>query len=129
MDPQIDVNVRRISAEDARLNDILNDTAKRVHTVIDHVTNKLAEGRPVPELTAAESQSVLNGAVSGIAAFCSMMRFEVKPGKDATNVTPEDELAKAFSTQFVAAFRFYRDQQQLQGTSVPEKAPDRRKLQ
>jgi hypothetical protein len=110
---------RRVSAEESRLNEISNEVMRRVHTVIDAQNDKIAAGRPNLELTALETAAVFRGAAWGIAALVSMMRFEVKPGKEGTaeQVPPEVEMGQVLLRDFLTGYKFFKDQQTLQ---VPE---------
>lgn len=90
--------------EEARLGAILNETMRRVHTVMAKHSETLARGRPEQALTFEETQAVLNGAVSGIAAFAAMMHFVRNP-HSADQRTPEEWLADTLHHQFVEAFR------------------------
>jgi hypothetical protein len=110
----------RMTAEQKRLNDVSNEAMRRTHTTIDSYADALARGRPMQELTAEETQAIFRGAAWGLAYWCSLMRFERKPGAQA-DIAPEVELGQMLAAEFLAGFQYHKQQQALT-TGEGEKA-------
>jgi hypothetical protein len=85
---------------------VLNETARRVHTVMANYTQFLARGRPEQALSMSESHAIINGCVSGLAAFCAMMDMK-KLRDDAPEIV--DQLIDLLSDQFRHVFLEQRE--------------------
>ena len=86
---------------------VLNEAAKRVHTVLANFSTYLARGRPEQACSASETHALINGCASGLACFCAMMDIQpVNP--DAPGNPPEDVLATLIEDQFKHVFRDQR---------------------
>lgn len=87
---------------------IVNETAKRVHTVMCNYAEVLGRGKG-EILSPGESLAVINGAVSGIAVLVARMAISRNPTATDTR-SVEEYYADCLKEQFIGT---YRETQQM----------------
>lgn len=91
----------------AKETEIISEMARRVHTVMCNYAETLIRRNPTKDgtVSAADSQSLIHGAVSGIAVMVARMAITRNPDADpADQRTPEECYAGDLMNQFIHTY-------------------------
>lgn len=112
---------QEVSAEQKAQLEIVNEMARRVHTVMCNYAQVLTRKTKDGTVTAADSNALINGAVSGIAVLVARMAITANPAVTADFRPPEEYFADMLKQQFIMT---YRQTQQLDSAqAIGEGAP------
>ena len=90
--------------------EILNEMARRVHTVMCNYAQALSRKTKDGTVTAPDSQALINGAVSGIAVMVARMAISGNPAVTGDYRPPEEYFADMLKEQFVTVYRSTQEQ-------------------
>jgi hypothetical protein len=92
----------------ARETEIISEMARRVHTVMCNFAETLVRKNPSKDGTVSnvDSQSLIHGAISGVAVMVARMALSRNPDADPDDQrTPEEFYAETLMQQFVHTYR------------------------
>lgn len=95
--------------------EIVNEMARRVHTVMCNYAQVLSRKTKDGTVTAEDSQALINGGVSGIAVLVARMAISGNPAVTGDYRPPEEFFADMLKEQFIAV---YRETQQLDASQA-----------
>lgn len=85
---------------------VINETAKRVHTVLCNYAETLCRQQGENGVvTVADSMALIKGAVSGVAVLVARMALQRNPAAGDDPRPPEEYIADQLRVQFIDTFR------------------------